>query len=152
MFPEKLIPLAITNLLEGKKVPVYGDGLYTRDWLHVEDHCRAIDLVLQKGKIGETYCVGGLTEDINNLTVIKKILHHLSKSEDMIMYVKDRPGHDRRYAIDWSKIEKELDWHPLHDFDDWLEKTIIWYKDHKDWWQHIKSGEYKKYYERQYGK
>jgi dTDP-glucose 4,6-dehydratase len=102
--------LAITNLLEGKKVPVYGDGLYVRDWLYVEDHCRAIDLILEKGKVGETYCIGGLTEDINNLDVIKKILKLLGKSEDSIEYVKDRMGHDRRYALDWSKIKKELGW------------------------------------------
>ncbi len=149
-FPEKFIPLAITNVLEGKKVPVYGDGLYVRDWLYVEDHCRAIDAVLQKGKIGETYCVGGVTEDVNNLNVIQKILKILGKGEDMIEYVKDRPGHDRRYAIDWTKIQTELGWQPLHSFDEWLEKTTQWYKDHQEWWQHIKSGDYKDYYKKQY--
>ncbi|MDP2649875.1 MAG: dTDP-glucose 4,6-dehydratase [bacterium] len=151
-FPEKLFALAITNLLEGKKIPVYGDGLYTRDWLYVEDHCSAIDAVLEKGKTGETYCVGGLTEDINNLTVIKKIIKILGKSEDMIEFVKDRPGHDRRYAIDWSKIKNELGWSPKHSFDEYLEKTVKWYQDNVSWWKNVKSGEYKKYYEKQYGR
>ncbi len=151
MFPEKLIPLAITNLLEGKKIPVYGDGLYVRDWLYVEDHCRAIDAVLQKGKIGETYCLGGLTDDINNLEIAKKICKILGKSEDMLEFVKDRPGHDRRYAIDWSKIKKELGWEPAHGFNEWLEYTVQWYKKNKDWWMDIKSGAYKEYYTKQYG-
>lgn len=149
-FPEKLIPLAITNLLEGKKVPVYGDGLYVRDWLYVEDHCRAIDLILQKGRVGETYCIGGLTEDINNLEVIKKILKFLGKNESEIEFIKDRPGHDRRYALDWSKIKNELGWEPLHTFEDWLEKTVDWYKENAKWWQDVKSGEYKNYYKKQY--
>jgi dTDP-glucose 4,6-dehydratase len=151
-FPEKLFPLAITNLLEGKKVPVYGDGLYVRDWLYVEDHCRAIDLILEKGKIGETYCIGGLTEDINNLEVIKKILKLLGKSEDSIEYVKDRLGHDRRYALDWSKIKTELGWEPQYSFDEWLEKTIKWYQENEQWWKNVKNGEYKEYYQKQYGK
>jgi len=150
-FPEKLISLAITNLLEDKKVPVYGDGLYVRDWLYVEDHVRAIDVVLQKGKAGETYCVGGLTEEISNLTVIKKIIKILSKNESMIEFVKDRPGHDRRYAIDWSKIKNELGWQPQHSFDEYLNKTIAWYKNNKEWWKRIKSGEYRSYYKKQYG-
>jgi dTDP-glucose 4,6-dehydratase len=150
-FPEKVIPLAITNILEGKKIPVYGDGLYVRDWLYVEDHCRAIDLILLKGKIGETYCIGGLTADINNLEVIKKILHFLGKGEEMIEYVKDRPGHDRRYAIDWIKIKRELGWQPLANFDEWLEKTVNWYKDNRAWWEDIKTGTYKEYYKKQYG-
>jgi dTDP-glucose 4,6-dehydratase len=152
MFPEKLIPLAITNLLEGKKVPVYGDGLYVRDWLYVEDHARAIDAVLHKGKIGETYVVGGMTEDIPNIDVVKKILQLLDKGEDMIEYVKDRPGHDRRYAVDWSKIKNELGWEPQHNFEEWLVKTVDWYKNNRQWWEHIKSGEYKEYYAQQYGK
>ena len=138
-YPEKLIPLAITNILEGKKVPVYGDGLNVRDWLYVEDHCRAIDAVLTRGKVGETYCVGGQTHDINNLTVIKKILALMGKSEDMIEFVKDRPGHDRRYAIDWTKINTELGWQPKHDFDMWLGKTIEWYKTHESWWRALKK-------------
>ena len=151
-FPEKLFPLVITNLLEGKKVPVYGDGLYVRDWLYVEDHCRAIDLILEKGKVGETYCIGGLTEDINNLEVIKKILKLLGKSEDSIEYVKDRMGHDRRYALDWSKIKNELGWEPQYSFDEWLEKTVKWYQENEQWWKNVKNGEYKEYYQKQYGK
>lgn len=142
-FPEKLIALAITNLLEGKKVPIYGDGLYVRDWLYVDDHARAIDLVLQKGKIGETYLVGGMTDDIPNVEVIKKILKLLGKDDSFIKYVKDRPGHDRRYAVDWLKIQNELGWKPGHSFDEWLEKTVQWYKTHEEWWRHAKSGEYK---------
>jgi dTDP-glucose 4,6-dehydratase len=151
-FPEKLFPLVITNLLEGKKVPVYGDGLYVRDWLYVEDHCRAIDLILEKGKVGEMYCIGGLTEDINNLEVIKKILRLLGKSEDSIEYVKDRMGHDRRYALDWSKIKNELGWEPQYSFDEWLEKTVKWYQENEQWWKNVKNGEYKEYYQKQYGK
>jgi dTDP-glucose 4,6-dehydratase len=150
-FPEKLLPLAITNLLEGKKVPVYGDGLYVRDWLYVEDHCRAIDLILEKGRLGETYCIGGLTEDINNLEVIKKIIRMLGKNEEDLEFVKDRPGHDRRYALDWSKIKNELGFEPLYGFDDWLEKTVEWYKQNEKWWKNVKSGEYQKYYKAQYG-
>ena len=150
-FPEKLIPLAITNILEEKKVPVYGDGLYVRDWLYIEDHCRAIDFILQKGKIGETYCIGGLTKDIDNLSVIKKILNILGKDESFIEHVKDRPGHDRKYSIDWSKIKNELGWSPLHSFDEWLEATVRWYQKNRKWWQSVKNGEYKEYYKKQYG-
>lgn len=150
-FPEKFIPLAITNILEDKKVPVYGDGLYVRDWLYVLDHCRAIDLVLNKGEIGETYLVGGMTNDISNLEVVKKILKIMGKDESFIEHVKDRLGHDRRYAVDWSKIEKELGWKPLHDFDEWLEKTVEWYKTNEKWWRDVKTGKYKKYYKEQYG-
>jgi len=150
-FPEKFIPLAITNLLEGKKVPVYGDGLYVRDWLYVEDHVRAIDLVLKKGKVGETYCVGSMTQDVNNLEVVKKILRIMGKNESEIEFVKDRPGHDRRYAIDWTKIHSELGWEPLNNFDAWLEKTIDWYKENEKWWKDIKNGEYKDYYKEHYG-
>lgn len=151
MFPEKLIPLAITNLLENKQIPVYGDGLYVRDWLYVEDHCRAIEVVLQKGEVGQTYCVGGVTEDITNIDVVKKIIKIMGKNEDAIAYVKDRPGHDRRYAINWSKIKNDLGWEPLHGFDEWLENTVAWYKDNKTWWERVKTGAYKEYYERQYG-
>lgn len=152
-FPEKMIPLAITNLLENKKVPIYGDGLYVRDWLHVEDHARAIEAVLLKGKEGETYCVGGLVKDgkeINNLEVVKEILRILDKDEDMIEFVKDRPGHDRRYAIDWSKINRELGWEPLYDFNTWIEKTVAWYKDNESWWKNVKNGSYEAYYKKQY--
>ena len=131
-FPEKFIPLAITNLLEGKKVPVYGDGKYVRDWLYVDDHCRAIELILEKGKIGETYCVGGLVEDLNNLEVIKKICQIMGKNfDDSAEFVTDRPGHDRRYAVDWSKIKNELGWQPQADFDTHLASTIKWYEQNK---------------------
>lgn len=150
MFPEKLIPLAITNLLEGKKVPVYGDGLYVRDWLYVEDHCRAVEMILEKGEIGKTYLVGGQTEDIANIDVIKQILNIMGKDEDSIEYVKDRPGHDRRYAIDWSTIQKELGWEPKYNFSQALEKTIQWYKDNETWWKHVKNGKYQEYYKQQY--
>lgn len=149
-FPEKLIPLAITNLLEDKKIPLYGDGLYVRDWLYVEDHCRAIEAVLTKGKAGETYCVGGMTEEINHLTLTKKILKLLGKDESSIEFVKDRPGHDRKYSVDWSKIKNELGWEPMHNFDEWLEKTVEWYKENRKWWENIKSGDYKDYYKKQY--
>ncbi len=151
-FPEKFIPLAITNILEGKKVPVYGDGLYVRDWLYVEDHCRAIEKVLLHGEVGETYCVGGVSEDISNLDVVRKILKLLGKDEDSIEFVKDRPGHDRRYAVDFSKIKNELGWEPLHSFDQWLEKTVEWYKTNQEWWKDVKSGEYQEYYKKQYDK
>lgn len=149
-FPEKLIPLAITNLLEDKKIPVYGDGLYVRDWLYVEDHVRAIDAILEKGRVGETYCVGGMMELIPNIEVAKRLIHLLGKDESYIEYVKDRPGHDRKYDIDWSKIKNELGWQPLNTFDEWLEKTVDWYKNNREWWQRIKSGAYKEYYDKQY--
>ncbi len=149
-FPEKLIPLTITNILEGKKVPVYGDGLHVRDWLYVEDHSRAIELVLEKGKVGETYCVGGLRKDLNNSTIIRKIFSLMGADESVVEYVKDRPGHDRRYAIDWTKIKSELGWVPQHDFDTWLAKTIDWYRANQSWWRRVKSGEYQKYYRQQY--
>lgn len=136
--PEKLIPLSITNALEGKKIPIYGDGLYVRDWLYVEDHCRAIDLVLKKGRGGETYCVGGTTSEINNLEVAKKILEILGKDEDEISFVKDRPGHDRKYAVDFSKIERELGWKPMAPFDEWLSETVHWYQTNEDWWKKLK--------------
>lgn len=150
-FPEKFIPLAITNILEGKKVPVYGDGKNVRDWLYVEDHCRAIEAVLVGGKVGETYCVGGVTKDISNLDVVRLILKKMGKDESSIEFVKDRPGHDRRYAIDWSKIQKELGWKPQHDFEEWLIKTIDWYKTYESWWKNVKTGAYQEYYKKQYG-
>lgn len=149
-FPEKLIPLAITNLIEEKKVPVYGDGQQVRDWLYVEDHVRAIEAVLLKGKVGETYIVGGQTEDITNLEVVKKIIKLLGKDESSIEFVKDRPGHDVRYAMDWTKINKELGWKPLYDFDTWLAKTVEWYKENEEWWKKVKSGDYQNYYKKQY--
>ena len=151
-FPEKLIPLVITNLMEDKKVPIYGDGLQVRDWLYVEDHCRAIDLVVHDEKsVGETYCVGGLTKDIPNLEVIKKILKIMGKNESHIEYVKDRPGHDRRYSVDWSKIKKALAWQPKYDFDAWLEKTVKWYQNNTNWWKPLKEKQ-EKYFKKQYGK
>ncbi|MCI0471656.1 MAG: GDP-mannose 4,6-dehydratase, partial [Candidatus Aminicenantes bacterium] len=149
-FPEKLHGLFITNLIENIKVPVYGDGLQVRDWLYVEDHCEAVDLIIHKGKIGETYCIGGDAEK-PNIEIAKKILELLGKGEEMIEYVRDRPGHDRRYAIDFSKIKTELDWEPKTNFDEGMKITVNWYKDNKDWWKKIKSGEYLKYYKKQYG-
>ena len=148
-YPEKFIPLAITNLLEGKKIPMYGDGLYVRDWLYVEDHARAIDLVLEKGKVGETYCIG-INSDISNLEVAKKILKILNLTEDQIEYVKDRPGHDRRYAINSEKIKKELGWEPKYDFDTGLRLTIDWFKQNEIWWKKLKDKSYQDYYQKQY--
>lgn len=150
-FPEKFIPLAITNVLENIKIPVYGDGMQIRDWLYVEDHCRAIDAVLNRGKIGETYLVGGMTELYPNIEIAKKILRLLDQDESFIEFVADRPGHDKKYDVDWTKIRDELGWEPQHSFDEWLEKTVQWYKDNELWWKHIKSGEYKEYYAKQYG-
>jgi len=151
-FPEKLLPLAITNLLEGKKVPIYGDGLYVRDWLYVEDHCRAVDLVIKRGKPGETYCVGGQTREINNLQLIKMLCRIMGKNfKDSIEFVKDRPGHDRRYAIDWSKIKHELGSQPQYDLAAYLKKTVDWYKKNVSWWQPLKEKQ-KKYFQKQYGK
>lgn len=139
-YPEKLIPLAITNILEGKKVPIYGDGNYVRDWLYVEDHCRAIDLIIHQGKIGETYLIGGLTKDITNIELVKLILKIMEKDEEKyIEFVEDRPGHDRRYSIDWSKIKKELGWKPKYSFLEALQLTINWYKNNYQWWQKLKK-------------
>lgn len=149
-FPEKLIPLTITNILEGKKIPVYGNGLHVRDWLYVEDHASAIEAILERGVIGETYCVGGMNQDIANIDIIKKILHIMGKDESLIEYVTDRPGHDLRYAIDWSKIHRDLSWEPSVTIDQGLQKTVDWFVTHTDWWQHCKSGEYQKYYQEQY--
>lgn len=148
-FPEKLIPLMIINALHDKALPVYGDGANVRDWLYVEDHCSAIDLIIRKGREGEVYNVGGHNEK-SNLDVVKIILKALGKSEDLITFVKDRPGHDRRYAIDPTKIHNELGWLPQTKFEDGIVKTIEWYLANKDWWQEIISGEYQKYYEIMY--
>lgn len=148
-FPEKLIPLMIINALHDKALPVYGDGANVRDWLYVEDHCSAIDLIIRHGREGEIYNVGGHNEK-SNLDVVKIILKALGKSEDLITFVKDRPGHDRRYAIDPTKIHNELGWLPQMKFEDGIAKTIEWYLAHKDWWQEIISGEYQKYYEKMY--
>lgn len=149
-FPEKLIPLFVTNLIEGKKVPVYGDGLQVRDWLYVTDHCLAIDLILHRGGIGETYCVGGDCEK-PNIEITRKILALMGRGDGMIDYVTDRLGHDRRYAINFTKIREELGWTPETSFDQGMEKTVAWYKNNRQWWQMIKSGEYRQYYEKQYG-
>ena len=148
-FPEKLIPLMIANALNDKKLPVYGKGENVRDWLYVEDHCSAIDLIIRKGKIGEVYNIGGHNER-TNLEVVKTIIKELGKSEDLIEFVTDRPGHDRRYAIDPTKIHNELGWLPATEFDDGIKKTIDWYLTHKSWWEKIISGEYKDYYDKMY--
>lgn len=148
-YPEKLIPLAITNIMEGKKVPVYGDGLYVREWLYVEDHCTGIESVLEKGEIGETYLIG-IDMDIPNIEIIKKILRLMSASEDLIEYVKDRPGHDRRYAIDSTKIRKELSWEPKYTFDEALALTVKWYQENQNWWKKLKDKNYEDYYQKQY--
>ena len=149
-FPEKLIPLMIINCLHNKPLPVYGQGLNVRDWLYVEDHCKAIDLVLQNGKIGEVYNIGGHNE-MKNIDIVKLIVHELGKSEDLITYVTDRKGHDLRYAIDPTKIHNELGWLPETKFADGIKKTIRWYLDHEAWWQPIVTGEYLNYYEKMYG-
>lgn len=146
-FPEKLIPLMITNALEDKMLPVYGRGENVRDWLYVDDHCSAIDLIIHKGKEGEIYNVGGHNEK-TNIEVVKIILQELGKPESLIKYVTDRPGHDMRYAIDPSKIRDELGWTPAAAFADGIKKTIKWYLDNELWWRHILNGEYKKYNER----
>lgn len=148
-FPEKLIPLMIANALNNKKLPVYGKGENVRDWLYVEDHCSAIDLIIRKGKIGEVYNIGGHNEH-TNLEVVKTIIKELGKSEDLIEFVTDRPGHDRRYAIDPTKIHNELGWLPATKFNDGIKKTINWYLTHKSWWEKIISGEYQNYYEKMY--
>ena len=148
-FPEKLIPLMIINALHDKALPVYGDGANVRDWLYVEDHCSAIDLIIRNGREGEVYNVGGHNEK-SNLDVVKIILKALGKNEDLITFVKDRPGHDRRYAIDQTKIHNELGWLPQTKFEDGIDKTIEWYLANKGWWQAIISGEYQKYYEKMY--
>ena len=150
-FPEKLIPLFVTNLLEDKKVPVYGAGRNIRDWIHVDDHNRGVDMIIKKGRIGETYCLGGDCE-VSNLEITRMILRLMDKDESMIEYVKDRPGHDLRYAIDFSKIKREFGWEPQIGFDEGLKNTIKWYRENKEWWQRIKSGAYQEYYNKQYGK
>ena len=148
-FPEKLIPLMIINVLNNKKLPVYGKGENVRDWLYVEDHCSAIDLIIRKGRVGEVYNIGGHNEK-TNLEVVKTIIKELGKSEDLIEFVTDRPGHDRRYAIDPTKIHNELGWLPATKFNDGIKKTIEWYLTHKSWWEKIISGEYQNYYEKMY--
>ena len=149
-FPEKLIPLMISRALAEEPLPVYGKGENVRDWLHVLDHCIAIDLIIRNGKEGEVYNIGGHNER-TNLEVVKTIIKALNKSEDLIQYVTDRPGHDRRYAIDPTKMEKELGWKPIYTFDTGIQETIEWYLMNKDWWQNILSGEYKTYFDKMYG-
>ena len=146
-FPEKLIPLMIARALEDKKVPVYGKGENVRDWLYVEDHCRAIDMIIHKGTIGEVYNVGGHNER-TNLEVVKTVLHSLGKTDDLIEFVADRPGHDMRYAIDATKIHNELGWEPTVPFDTGIQKTVDWFVSHQDWWKNILSGEYLNNYRR----
>ncbi len=148
-FPEKLIPLMISRALADQSLPVYGTGENIRDWLYVEDHCSAIDLIIRKGTVGEVYNIGGHNER-TNLEVVKTILRELGKPESLITYVTDRPGHDRRYAIDPTKIHNELGWLPATKFDDGIQRTIQWYLDNRSWWEHILAGEYQSYYERMY--
>ena len=148
-FPEKLIPLMIVNALNDKPLPVYGEGINVRDWLYVEDHCKAIDLVIHKGKVGEVYNIGGHNE-MRNIDIVKLICKELGKSEDLITYVKDRKGHDMRYAIDPTKIYNELDWIPETKFADGIKKTVKWYLDNRKWWETIISGEYQNYYDQMY--
>ncbi|MFQ9923481.1 MAG: dTDP-glucose 4,6-dehydratase [Beduini sp.] len=150
-FPEKLIPLMISRALADESLPVYGNGENVRDWLHVEDHCAAIDLIIRNGRVGEVYNVGGHNER-TNLEVVQTILRALNKPESLIEYVTDRPGHDRRYAIDPTKLETELGWKPKYNFDTGIQQTIEWYLNNKEWWQNILSGEYQQYFEKQYGK
>ena len=149
-FPEKLIPLMISRALADKELPVYGKGENVRDWLHVEDHCSAIDLIIHSGKAGEVYNVGGHNER-TNLEVVKTILNALNKPESLIKYVTDRPGHDMRYAIDPKKLETELGWKPKYNFDTGIAQTIQWYLDNEDWWRNILSGEYNNYFKTMYG-
>ena len=149
-FPEKLIPLMIANALNDKPLPVYGKGENVRDWLYVEDHCRAIDLILRKGTVGEVYNVGGHNE-MRNIDIVKLICQKLGKPENLIAFVEDRKGHDLRYAIDPTKIHRELGWLPETKFENGLDKTIEWYLNHREWWESIISGDYRNYYEKMYG-
>jgi dTDP-glucose 4,6-dehydratase len=149
-FPEKLLPLMISNAMEDRELPIYGDGLNVRDWIYVEDHCHAIDAIMHRGKGGEIYNIGGASER-TNLEVVRTILEVLGKPESLIRFVKDRPGHDRRYAMNFSKLKKELGWEPTVTFEEGIQKTVTWYVEHQAWWQRIKTGEYLEYYERMYG-
>jgi dTDP-glucose 4,6-dehydratase len=148
-FPEKLIPLMVVNALHDKPLPVYGDGANVRDWLHVEDHCDALLAVLERGRSGEVYNIGGGAER-RNLELVRELLRLLGKGEELIRFVVDRPGHDRRYAIDPSKIRTQLGWKPAHTFEQGLAETVRWYVEHRAWWEHINSGAYRQYFERQY--
>ncbi len=137
--PEKFVPRMITNLIDGQKIPIYGDGLYVRDWLFVDDHCSAIEAVLLKGKVGQTYNVGGLVDDVSNLDVAKTILAVMGKDDSWLTYVPDRPGHDRRYAVDWSYISEKLGWQPKSSFKEGMQKTITWYLENESWWCPLKT-------------
>jgi len=148
-FPEKLMPLMIANALEDRKLPVYGDGMNERDWIFVDDHCRALDCVLASGRPGEVYNIGG-GEPVPNLEIVRRLLRKVGKSEDLIEFVIDRPGHDRRYALDTGKIARELGWSPSVSLDEGLRRTIEWYRGHPDWVRHTRSGEYRTYYEKYY--
>jgi dTDP-glucose 4,6-dehydratase len=149
-FPEKLIPLMILNAFEGKALPVYGDGQQVRDWIHVEDHCEAVDAVLTRGAPGQVYNIGAENER-PNLDVVRAILKHCGRGEELIRHVPDRPGHDRRYAMDNRKIREALGWTPRHTFDQGLAATVQWYRDNQPWWERVRSGAYRAYYEQQYG-
>jgi dTDP-glucose 4,6-dehydratase len=149
-FPEKLIPLMITQALAGKPLPVYGDGQNVRDWIHVEDHCRGLVAALEQGKPGQVYNFGASSER-RNLEIVRAVLRLVGKPESLIQYVKDRPGHDRRYAIDAAKAQRELGWAPRHVFEEALAQTVQWYREHRGWWERIRTGEYLHYYEKQYG-
>ncbi len=148
-FPEKLIPLAVTNVLEGKPIPVYGDGLNVRDWIFVEDQCHALDVIIQQGKPGEIYNIGGNNER-TNLELVYRVLDIMGKPHSLITFVADRPGHDWRYALDTTKITRDLNWEPAHSFEVALEQTVNWYIEHESWWRKIKGGEYAEYYNRMY--
>ena len=150
-YPEKMIPLFITNLLDGLPVPLYGDGLNYREWVHVEDHCSALVAILESGQSGESYNITS-GSGVTNLELTHRILDLLGKDESSIKYVQDRPGHDRRYALDGGKITRDLGWHPLHDLEQGLRTTCDWFRDNEPWWRPIKSGEYRKYYQEQYGR
>lgn len=150
-FPEKMIPLAITNLIDDQKVPVYGDGLYVRDWLYVQDHCKGIDLVLQNGEDFKTYLFGGLYKDVSNLELIRMILEIMNKDESYVEYIKDRPGHDRRYSVDFSKTQDLLGWQPSVSLEEGIKKTIAWYQNNQDWWRPLKEDN-QKYFSQQYNK
>lgn len=149
-FPEKMIPLAITNLMDGKTVPVYGQGLNVRDWLYVQDHCSAIELIITQGKLQQTYLIGGLSHDVSNLELAKMIINLMGKDESSIRFVTDRPGHDLRYAVDWSFIQTELGWSPSVTLEQGLERTIAWYQQNEAWWRPLKE-ENKRYFEEKYG-
>ncbi len=148
-FPEKMIPLCINNAFNGRKIPVYGDGMQVRDWLHVEDHCSAVWEVCRKGRAGEVYNIGGACQT-TNLDLVRAILRECGRDESLVSFVKDRPGHDRRYAMDFTKLNKETGWKPRHEFEKGLADTVKWYSSNKGWLEHVSSGEYKGYYEKMY--